>query len=457
MKVRTDLRTCVVPILQALCASPTAAQPGEEEGLLPQLSVRLTPGSDINAILDGYDLLLHSSFAPRELFLLAPRRPSDLMGLFALLSADERIQWVELNVALSIAPGGGTQSFFLSRSRQAFDDQYPRTLAGIDAAHAIGRGAQVVVAVLDTGVSPSHALLAPRLVAGGFNVIAGSPDTSDAGNGLDDDGDGTIDELAGHGTFVASLVAMVAPEVGILPVSVLNSDGVGSSFAVAQGIYHAIDAGAGVINLSLSSLRDSLSVQEAVDEARAAGIIVVAAVGNDGMPAPVYPAAGIGVVGVASTDAADLKSSFSDYGQYVVLSAPGTGVVGALPGDQYAEGSGASYAAAMVSGAAAILRSILPAATPDSVAALLRQSAAPIDAINPLYAGMLGAGRLNVHAAAQAAAPPSPADFNADGLVNSADFFDFLTSFFMSNADFNRDGLTNSQDFFDYLAIFFMG
>jgi subtilisin family serine protease len=277
----------------------------------------------------------------------------------------------------------------------------------------------------------------------------------DVGNGADDDGDGLIDELAGHGTFLAGIIARIAPEAGMLPVKVLEADGQGDLFAVAQGIFHAIEHGADIINLSLTTLYNSHVLALAVSESRAAGVAVVAAAGNsnESQP-PSYPAADPNALAVAATDAADLKAPFSNYGEHIALCAPGVDVASCLPGNQYARSDGTSVSASLVSGVAALLRSVNAEAGPFQIDALLTSSTASLDEANPQYSGLLGSGRVDALAALGGGQGPNPYDLDGDGVVHIGDLFVLLAAWGQqgSPADFDGNGTVNLGDLLDLFA-----
>ena len=120
-------------------------------------------------------------------------------------------------------------------------------------AHELSEGDGTLVAVLDTGVERSHSALA-GLLQPGWDYVDDDPDPSDSQNGRDDDGDLAVDESFGHGTFVSGTVALTAPKARIMPMRVLNSDGRGNLFVVAEAITDAVKAGADVILLAFGWL-----------------------------------------------------------------------------------------------------------------------------------------------------------------------------------------------------------
>jgi thermitase len=205
----------------------------------------------------------------------------------------------------------------------------------------------VIVAVLDTGVSLSHPDLASK--------IATSKNFSSSS---------TVDDVNGHGSHAAGIaaaatnngvgVAGLGYDARIENVKVLNDDGSGLYSAVAQGITWAADNGANVINMSLVGTSPSATLQSAIDYAWSKGVVVVAAAGNFANSTPTYPASYANVIAVAATTDLDRLASFSDYGDWVDVAAPGISIYSTIPGG-YTYMSGTSMAAPYVSGLAALL------------------------------------------------------------------------------------------------------
>ncbi len=209
---------------------------------------------------------------------------------------------------------------------------------------AWGRG--VRIAVLDTGVTASRAfssaITCQNLVDLPANLMTQS----------------------GHGTAVASMIIGsdsltpgVAPGADIVSIRIANDAGQSDSFLLAQGIVAAVDAGAGLINISMGSFGDSLLVRNAIEYARAAGALIIAAAGNNGLNRVSYPAANAGVIAVGGVDALANHLDFSNTGTQVAISAPGFGVNAAWIGDQAASVSGTSFSAPIIVGAIAAVKS----------------------------------------------------------------------------------------------------
>jgi hypothetical protein len=212
--------------------------------------------------------------------------------------------------------------------------------------------------MLDTGLSP-----------GETNLLHGG-----AVNEVDLVGGGA--PAAGHGDMVAALLdgtsgqQGISPGVSLMSVRVLDSNNVGDVFTVAEGIMTAVQDGAKIINLSLGTSQPSSILQEAVTSAQASGVVLVAAVGNDGVGQISYPAAYDGVVAVGAVDATGQRATFSNYGSQMVISAPGVGISTQTPSGQMSF-SGTSAAAPLVAGAIASVMSTDPQMTAQQALDLL--------------------------------------------------------------------------------------
>lgn len=214
-----------------------------------------------------------------------------------------------------------------------------------------GRG--VVVAVLDGGAA----------AGAGTRYL-------DIGYGIAGPGEDSV-----HGTAVAGLVAAVAPAADLLSVRVTGPDGASDAFAVAQGIYAAVEAGARVINISLGGHATSPVLGEAIEYAIAAGAAVVAAAGNDQAAALAWPAAYPGVVSVGATDATGRQAIFSNSGEGLQLTAPGYAVQTTGPSGEAIIFSGTSASAPVVAGALATVLSRSPSLSPAQAADILASHA----------------------------------------------------------------------------------
>jgi thermitase len=280
--------------------------------------------------------------------------------------------------------------------------QYAADAVHLGDATGLASGAGVVVAVLDTGVGPHSAL--DLATVPGFDLVDGDRVATETLNGLDDDGDGQIDEGAGHGTHVAGVIHQVAPAAAIMPVRVLDDDGSGTMWAATEGMYLAAANGADVINMSLGTHGSAQPLRAAVDAVSAQGVLVVAAAGNDGKDRRSFPAAAPLALAVGSVGPGDVLSSFSNFGKWVDVVAPGEDIHSAypFPANSYAANSGTSMATPWVAGEAALVLSNRPSLSPAGVSAAIEAGAHSIDAANPAHLGLTGAGRIDIAATLRA-------------------------------------------------------
>lgn len=211
-------------------------------------------------------------------------------------------------------------------------------------------GQGVKVAILDTGIDPTHPDLG---LGGGVNFVGSIRDGST--NAAD------WSDRHGHGTHVAGIVAArnntmgvvgVAPEATLWAVKVLSDSGSGYTSDIIQGLDWCAANGIRVASMSLGG-GGTLSLQAACDRVFSQGVVLVAAAGNSAGPV-MYPAAYSSVIAVSASDSRDLRASFSNYGPQIALAAPGVSIYSTYKGGSYASMSGTSMACPHVSGAAAL-------------------------------------------------------------------------------------------------------
>jgi subtilisin family serine protease len=313
-------------------------------------------------------------------------------------------------------------------------NQLIRTDATHSAFNTAGSG--VTVADIDTGVDTTHPVLKSSLVTG-YDFTrnqSGGSEMSDVSQStvavLDGDKiaqvsqstvavldqstvavlDGNKFEAFGHGTMTAGIIHLVAPQAKIMPLKAFQANGTGYNSDILRAIYYAVGHGAKVINMSFNYTNYSQELATAINYATAHGVICVAAAGNSGVQATVYPAALKNVIDVSSTSNYDVASSFSNYGAPPVwLSAPGEGVMTTYPFGTYAAGWGTSFSSPYVAGTAALLASqsvvsntglsfLLPLATTGNQT----QAANALAHTQALSDPQMGHGRLDTYQATQA-------------------------------------------------------
>lgn len=254
----------------------------------------------------------------------------------------------------------------------------------------------VVVAVIDTGVLASHPDLAGKVLAGGYDFVANDNDPTDEN---------------GHGTAVSGTIAPAADNslgvVGvswtnpILPVRVLDAAGSGNYSAICNGITYAADRGAKIINLSLGGTSSSSTLQSAVNYAWNKNCVVVAAAGNNGNNITFYPAACTNVVAVSATNPSDTRPTWSNYGSYVDVSAPGENIWTLSGSNSYAAWSGTSFSSPVTSGIVALMASANTSLNNANLVDLLLKNSDDIGSAG--YDVYYGNGRVNALRAVTAA------------------------------------------------------
>ncbi len=253
----------------------------------------------------------------------------------------------------------------------------------------------VKVAVIDSGVDPSHPDLMNKLVPG-YNFLGGS--TSDT------------HDVYGHGTAVAGVigadtnsgigVAGLGWNTSIMPLVVVSSSNIATYADIASAINYAADHGARVINMSLGGTTYSSTLQSAVDYAWSKGVVVVAAAGNNSSSAGFYPAALNNVVAVSATESNDTLSSFSNYGSWIAVSAPGNYIYTTVNGGGYGNWQGTSFASPQVAALAALLFAKNPSLSNQQVVDLIKNNADDLGAAG--FDTSFGWGRINAYRAVQA-------------------------------------------------------
>ncbi len=244
-------------------------------------------------------------------------------------------------------------------------------------------------------------------------------------NGIDDDGNDYIDDVVGydiaqndpipfepvptHGTHVAGCASMacdngqggaaVAWGARLMAVKVARDNDPEHIYNGFVGITYAADNGATVINLSWGSSYFSQYEQNIITAAYNAGVVIVGAAGNDGVSTRFYPAGYAHVIAVAAVGSTDQLASFSNYGNWITVSAPGEGVNSTWDHNSYTALDGTSMASPITAGVVCLIRAANPTFTVDQVRTRLTATADTIDYLNPTRRGMMGAGRVNAAAA----------------------------------------------------------
>jgi len=427
------LAAMLVLAFLSLCTTPASAEQvnAHQDGayayapgrllvrFTPQVKVSMEKSSLLTSGLPTLDALLaaqhvrtaaslfgeHSPLS--QIYLLELPADADVLSAVDELAKSPYIEWAEPDY---LAYAAAVPNDPLLSQQWALDQ------ISAPAAWDVVTGAPaVVIAVLDSGIDVDHPDLDARL----WTNPGETP-----GNGIDDDGNGHVDDLRGwnfiaqtnevddddgHGTQVAGAavaetdngagVAGVCWNCRVMAVKVMQPGGVANYSDIALGVYYAADKGAEVINLSLGGYANSNTLRAAI-EAAAQGAVIVAAAGDDNSNDPFYPAAYPGVLAVGAATSADTRAVFSNYGDWVDAAAPGVNITTTLNGGSYGPADGTSLSAPLVSGLAGLVWTQHPDWTPALVQAQVLQTADPIGADG------LGSGRINAAAAVTLAPHP---------------------------------------------------
>lgn len=273
--------------------------------------------------------------------------------------------------------------------------QYPQLALRLQQAHALAAGANVTVAVIDSGVDLKHSE---------FAGVAITPlDALDGKDGPHVHGTGVAGAIVAHVRLMGS-----APAARILAIRAFGTSGKGAestSYVLLKGLDLAGSHGAQIVNMSFAGPKDAL-VGRGLAALAARNIVLVAAAGNAGPKSPpLYPAADANVMAVSATDAQDKLFAASNRGNHIAVSAPGVDVFLPAPDDKYQISSGTSFASAFISGLAALILQRNPALKPDDVRAILMKTARDLGPPGP--DDQFGAGEADAFAAVSAVPVPS--------------------------------------------------
>jgi subtilisin family serine protease len=276
--------------------------------------------------------------------------------------------------------------------------QYALAKLRLPQAHTLARGANVTIAVIDSGIDASHPELA--------NSIADSFDALGSKEGPHVHGTGIAGAIVAHARLMGS-----APEARILAIRAFGeapNGAASTSFVVIKALDYAVLHGAQIVNMSFAGPKDAL-IERGIAATAARGVVMVAASGNAGAKSPpLYPAANPSVIAVSATDAQDKLFTASNRGANIAVAAPGADIFLPAPDGKYQMTSGTSFAAAYVSGVVGLMLERNPALKPDQVRAILTKTARDLGA--PGRDDLFGAGEADAFAAVSAAgtAPAAP-------------------------------------------------
>jgi subtilisin family serine protease len=277
------------------------------------------------------------------------------------LDASPAVEYVERDTTVT--------AFGVKPNDPLWPNQWGSSMVRLPDAWSASTGsARVVIAVLDSGIDPAHPDLRGAVLAGRDLI----------------DGDDDPDDQNGHGTATAGVIASrtnnrlgqagVCWTCAILPVKVLDAKAKGPTSVIAAGIVWAADHGARVINMSIGTDGPTQTLEDAVNYAQAKGAMIVASAGNNGSATPVYPAAYANVLSVAGSTAGNALYSWSSYGPWVSVAAPGCNAAPWLNGG-FVNYCGTSSAAPIVAGIAGLAFAARPATSVNDITQAIEKTA----------------------------------------------------------------------------------
>ncbi len=319
----------------------------------------------------------------------------------AALAKNKHFKYVEQDRIL--APAGTTNDPSLA-------SQWHLAKIGAQGAWDTSTGSDVIIAILDTGVDGNHPDLAAQMIPG-WNAYDSNGDSSD---------------VHGHGTAVAGTaaaagnnaigIASVAYRSKLMPVRVSDPSGYAYFSTMASGLTWAADHGAKVANISFENVAGSSTIDSAAQYLKGKGGLTVVCAGNSGTLQTVAPTGNLMIV--SATDSNDAITSWSNYGSYVNLAAPGQTILTTNRGGGYSQWWGTSFASPVVAGTVALMMAANPALLTSQVQSLLYSSSVDLgSAGKDIY---YGSGRVDAARATQAAAAASAADTQAPTVAISA-------------------------------------
>src|SRR5882672_10366376 len=276
--------------------------------------------------------------------------------------------------------------------------QYALLKLRLPQAHTLAHGANVTIAIIDSGIDIRHPELA--------NAIAGSFDALGSKEGPHVHGTGIAGAIVSHARLMGS--APAARILAIRAFGVAPGGAESTSFVILKGLDYAAAHGAQIVNMSFAGPKDAL-IERGIAATAAKGIVMVAAAGNAGPKSPpLYPAANANVIAVSATDAQDKLFAASNRGGHIAVAAPGVDIFLPAPNEKYQMTSGTSFSAAYVSGLAALMLERNPALKSDEVRAILMKTARDLG--SPGRDDLFGAGEADAFAAVSAVvtAPAAP-------------------------------------------------
>ena len=348
-----------------------------------------------------------------NIYIIDVPEDTDIGAITEEFSADQHVEYAEPDYTYSID---------YIPNDPSYNSQWAHQNIESESAWDIEKGSSgVVIAIVDTGVDYNHIDLSTNIWVNPGEI---------SGNGIDDDGNGYIDDFRGwdfynvdnspmddhsHGTHCAGIAAAVgnnsigitgiAPKVRIMALKAGSASGSLPWTATAEAIRYAADNGADIISSSYGGPTYSSLSNDAIEYANSLGVLLIAAAGNDNTDAPHYPASYSKVLSVGATDQNDARASFSNYGVDVDVAAPGVSILSTLPSNGYGYKSGTSMSTPLVAGLAGLVMSKDLSLINDDIKNVLINETDEFGIDIPVPDQLLGKGRINAFKALQSLFP----------------------------------------------------
>ena len=362
-----------------------------QAGFSAELVVRVVHAKSGPTVAMLHGLELADTTAPAPFILLKTPEGSDTEAIISDLKNDPLVTWVEENKEVRTAdPQNGKGNtipivfydpwmYYMNREEA---DQ-------INLPYGFFKRPGSRIGIVDTGLSWRVWSIWRRVVAS-QSFVPGLTSPNDVPRGIDSNHNGIYDEAAGHGSMVAGIVAMTAPNSEMVISKVADSDGLATSWTIIKGVSYCVSQSCKVINLSFGT-RTTLTAFDGVAKwVEENDVVLVAPVGNDGVYGAMYPAKLRSVISVAAVDRYNRKADFSNYDRATDMAAPGVRIRSAYWNGYFSEWSGTSFAAPFVAGAIASAIPRFSMVSPHQVRWSLRMTSKNIDDENPDYRGKIG-------------------------------------------------------------------
>ena len=457
MKLQRSLEVLISSLLLFCFVLATDAM-GDQSGdfVEGEIVCELTNQAYLDTLNEIYGTTTKQFLSKIYGYLLQTPPGLDAESLATEISLDSHVIYCDANYLLDAPePVQGSQPFIDLVGGESFTSQPAALAMALPTVHNTSTGNGVRVGVIDVGVDPTHPILAGSLEAG-YDYVDDDTTPYEVPGGA----------ASGHGTFVAGVIKLVAPQSVIVPYRVLDSAGRGDGFTVAEAILQAVADSCKVINLSMVMGGKHGAMDIAIEYARYYNVLVVCAAGNDSTEIDRFPASDSYTLSVAALDSNNFKADFSSYSGKVDVCAPGTQIYAPFEDTLFAWWNGTSFAAPFVAGQAALLNESNPIADWADIVNAIVETATNIDDINPAFEGMLGTGLINPSAALQLVSIKC-ADLNGDGqngdITDLTYFVDFLFAggpypIIMSTADMNGSGgIPDIVDLTYFVDFMFLG